>query len=446
MSSYRPNKLNSLASFLEPQQDTEDVFGGLFAPPTHSASMAHRLAEMMVQPPPQSTLLGRAPTSAASALGLIGASSPAPANPYQGLGMVAAMAHMPARTTLLGGTPTSAASALGLIGSPPQQTNTLAGLARAMAAPAPQSTLLAGFPVSPWMHLVKRFKAFLQNLELTSAQVGDGLKKFHGVASCLNTAYYGHNSPTANAFLIGSWGKNTKIRPPRDVDLYFVLPIEVYNRFERYSPGVNKQSALLQEVKGKLLATYPSSSIRGDGPVVLAGFTSYNVEVVPVFLFDNNERSYYVTDTKNGGSYKKTMPHHEVGAINDADSRNSSNVRPLVRMLKAWQACCQVPVKSFYLELMAGMFLDQYEHRHQGLFYYDWIVRDFFKWMIQQSRGYLLAPGTYEVLSLGDAWKSKADSALARAVKACEYEKNNDMERAGDEWQKIFGNDIPKWV
>ena len=68
--------------------------------------------------------------------------------------------------------------------------------------------------------------------------------------------HYGTNSETDHAFYIGSWAKNTRVRPPRDVDLYSLLPSHIYHRFEQYTPGANKQSALLQEVKSKLAATY----------------------------------------------------------------------------------------------------------------------------------------------------------------------------------------------
>jgi len=180
--------------------------------------------------------------------------------------------------------------------------------------------------------------------------------------------------------------------------------------------------------------------------VVLAGFTSYNVEIVPAFLYSSDERSYYVCDTKGGGSYKKTMPLHEVDAIAAADMRNSNNVRRLIRMLKAWQSWCSVPIKSFYLELLAIQFLDQCEWRNNDYFYYDWISRDFFKWMITKANTHLCAPGTYELLWLGEAWKSRVESAYARALKACDYERANEMENAGDEWQKIYGTNIPKWV
>ncbi len=297
-----------------------------------------------------------------------------------------------------------------------------------------------------WAYVTKRFETFEDELGLTPAQEADGWRKVRGVVSCLNTAYYGNNSQNDNAFLIGSWAKSTMVRPPRDVDLYFVLPFEVYQRFEQYSPWVNKQSALLQEVKSKLIATNPTSDIKGDGPVVLAEFMSYSVEVVPAFLYDNAERSYYVCDTKNGGSYKKTMPLHEVDEIEAADARNSGNVRRLIQMLKAWQMWCSVPIKSFYLELLAIEFMDQCAWRNNGYFFYDWISRDFFSWMTTKANTYLFAPGTYDLLWLGDAWKSRAESAYSRALKACAYEDANDMANAGDEWQKIYGPQIPKWV
>ncbi len=325
-------------------------------------------------------------------------------------------------------------------------------LAQLMAAP-PQNALygLSSLAVKPveapsWLYVTKRFQTFQDNLSLTANQVEDGQTKYKGVVSCLNAAYWGHNSETQNAFFIGSCAKDTRIRPPRDVDLYFVLPLAVYQRFEAYGSSVNKQSALLQEVKSKLLATYGSSSIKGDGPVVLADFTSYNVEIVPAFLYDANDHSYYVCDTKNSGRYITTKPLHEVHAIQAADARNNYNVRRLIRMLKCWQASCSVPIKSFYLELLAIDFLDQWQYKNQSYFFYDWMCRDFFAWLITKAHSFVMAPGTWEILWISDAWKSRAESAYGRALKACDYERANDMYNAGDEWQKIFGTDIPKFV
>jgi hypothetical protein len=81
-----------------------------------------------------------------------------------------------------------------------------------------------------------------------------------------------------------------------------------------------------------------------------------------------------------------------------------------------------------------------------AFFYYDWMVRDFFAYMISRANSYLFAPGTFNLLWLGDAWKTRAESAFSRACKACEFEQASNMEAAGEEWQKIFGNDIPKKI
>lgn len=349
---------------------------------------------------------------------------------------------------ILGGTGLATA-----FNSPPLMSARGLGILGQAMAPPTQAPLLGGLNLvslandaPKWIYVTERFKIFLSNLELTSAQHQDGLTKACGVISCLNAAYYGHSSNTENAFFIGSWAKKTRIRPPRDVDIYFLLPLAVYNRFEAYSGNANKQSALLQEVKSKLLLSYTTSTIKGDGPVVLADFNSYTVEVVPAFLYDQNELSYYVSNTKDGGSYKKTMPFHEIDAITAADSRNANNVRRLIHMLKAWQAYCSVQIKSFYLELLAIEFTDQWAFNQCDYFYYDWITRDFFKWVVTKANAFLWAPGTNEKLWLGDAWKSRADSAYLRALKACDYERANDMGNAGDEWQKIFGPNIPKWI
>lgn len=294
-----------------------------------------------------------------------------------------------------------------------------------------------------WAFVTKRFITLLANLNLTEAQLADGTTKFKGVVSTLNAAYYNSNSETDHAFYIGSWAKHTRIRPPRDVDLYFLLPPEVYHRFDKYTG--NKQSALLQEVKSKLLASYPLSDIKGDGPVVLAGFWSFNVEVVPAFALQE-DRTYWVPKTQNGGSYTTTKPLHEVDAIEAADDRNNSNVRRLVRMLKCWQANCSVPLRSFYLELLAIEFMDQWAFRDKSYFYYDWMCRDFFAWLIKKAGSYVLAPGTFDILRIGDGWKTKAETASSRALKACDFEHDNREGDAGDEWQKIFGINVPKWV
>jgi tRNA nucleotidyltransferase (CCA-adding enzyme) len=153
-----------------------------------------------------------------------------------------------------------------------------------------------------------RFTQFNNELTLTPLQQADGMTKSGGVVGCLNRNYYECDSHTDHGLFIGSWGKNTAGRPPRDVDLYFVLPAEVYHRFQRHV--WNRQSALLREVKSVIAETYPDTDMSGDGQIVLVRFESYNVEVVPAFPLMNGH--YWICDTSNGGRYKETNPWAEV--------------------------------------------------------------------------------------------------------------------------------------
>ena len=296
--------------------------------------------------------------------------------------------------------------------------------------------------ISTWIAVRQRFAHFHANLTLTPLQFLDGVTKRNGVVNCLNRHYHDSVSETDNSFLIGSWGKDTAIRPPRDVDIYFLLPAAVYHRYQAHV--WNGQSALLQEVKGVLTKTYPDTDMSGDGQIVLVRFGGSSVEVVPAFQLQSG--GYWICDTNNGGSYKLTEPWAEAAHIDAVDKATNGNLRPLIRMLKAWQDSCSVPIKSFQVELVAADFLQQSPWRHYDFFWFDWITRDFFAYLYHRANSYVTVPGTVAQIFLGDQWQSRTASAYSRAVKACEYEKLNIVAAAGEEWQKIFGPQIPETI
>jgi hypothetical protein len=76
-------------------------------------------------------------------------------------------------------------------------------------------------------------------------------------------------------------------------------------------------------------------------------------------------------------------------------------------------------------------------------FYFDWLVRDFFAYLHAKAGRTMILPGTGEVVPLADDWKSRVLTAYGRAVEACDCERDNLIHLAGQEWQKIFGEQIP---
>jgi hypothetical protein len=225
------------------------------------------------------------------------------------------------------------------------------------------------------------------------------------------------------------------------VDVLFTLPKTVYDRFQ--GRAGNKQSQLLQEVKNVLATAFPNTAVKGDGPVVNIPFAAYSVELIPAFLLEGGK--YWVCMTDNGGHYKTADYDAESELIRDSNDKSKGNTRHLIKMMKRWQAYCDVPIKSFWIELIAVEFLSAWEHKGQSSVYYDWMVRDFLKYLEGKEFGTVYAPGTYEAMYIGNAWTSKTKTARQRAQNACNYE-SSDSASAGAEWQKIFGADIPKYV
>lgn len=180
--------------------------------------------------------------------------------------------------------------------------------------------------------------------------------------------------------------------------------------------------------------------MRGDGQVVMVQFDSYAVEVVPAFALDGG--GYWICDTNGGGRYKKTHPDAEIAAVRVSNEASNNNTRDLIRMMKCWQAYCNVPMKSFQIELLVIEFLELWPYRGRSAMYYDWMTRDFFKFLIGKANGWVMVPGTFEIVWLGDEWRSRAESALGRAERACADEISYPC-LAGGEWQRIYGTDIP---
>ncbi|MGH1556987.1 SMODS domain-containing nucleotidyltransferase [Caulobacter segnis] len=291
-----------------------------------------------------------------------------------------------------------------------------------------------------WIAVTERFRRLNEALVATDRQVGDARTKLAGLIRCLNAAYYNLASDVDHGRLVGSWAKQTQIVHTEDVDLLFQLPFETYLQFAAYVG--NGQSALLQQVKGVIENRYPNTTMRGDGQVVVVAFNSLTVEVIPGFSAAGGQ--FQICDTHNGGSFKTTDPVAQEVALNTSDLLKNGNARQLVRMIKAWKYVCNVPIKSFQIEILVPEYLNQVAWGEYSFFYYDWLVRDFFAFLLGRANGLIWVPGTHELNYLGSAWEPAARRAYGAASAACVHERDDRVAEAGDEWQKIFGESIQR--
>lgn len=293
-----------------------------------------------------------------------------------------------------------------------------------------------------WNGVIPRFRAFNADLLVTQDERDDAVGKAVRIATLLQKAYWGTDDGPIPLLIVGSWGKNTQVRPSNDIDIMVILPDAEFVRFNAYQSL--KQSSLLQDVKGVIAKTYSQTNMRGDGQVVVIDFNSIKVEVVPVFSLGNG--TYLMPDTRDGGSWKTVDPIAQIQRIEQIDVLSNRDSRPLTRMMKLWMRERNVPIKSFLLELMVAEFMRTYAFKDRGIFYYDWFVRDFLAFLVGYENGHVIIPGTGEHIPLGREWLSRAETALAAARLACEYERLDLIGHAGTEWQKIFGTRIPQWT
>ncbi len=287
-----------------------------------------------------------------------------------------------------------------------------------------------------WVHVIPHFEKFLAELQLSANERLDAENKAERIAKSLCKKYYpGEFNPNTYT-IVGSHGKHTPISPHSDLDMLFLLPVDVYTRIDRLIG--NGQSALLQEFRRTLLETFPNTTLRADGQVVMANFQSYSIEIVPAFI--RTAGGYLTAHTENGGSWKLSNPAAEFELVQQSNAVSLGKATHLLQMLKAWKQECNVELKCLSLEVLACEFVKQWQFRDQSLYYYDWMVRDFFNYLLPYANGRTRVMGTEEWNELGDCWLTKAQSAHARALKACDFERQDYQYLAAAEWQKIFGD------
>lgn len=286
-------------------------------------------------------------------------------------------------------------------------------------------------------------------------QVQDGgtiSYRYKRITRQLNSDFWGTDSETSHSLYVGSYGRNTAINGLSDLDLIFELPSAIYTQYNNYSG--NGQSALLQTVRASMQKTYPSSAISGDGQVVSVRFTDgITFEVVPVFL--NQANSYTHPCSNNGGAWKTTNPRPEIQAIRERNAICNYNLLPLCRMMRAWKNNWDVPISGLLIDTLAYQFIQNWVHRDKSYLHYDFMCRDFFEWMANQSREqeYWSAPGSGQYIYKKGLFQYKAQQCYLLSLEAIDHPLGRlassarsaqmSIVEAKNRWRKIFGTAFP---
>ena len=292
------------------------------------------------------------------------------------------------------------------------------------------------------MSVAQYFSEFMAAITISADKRGTISYRTARITGQLNADYWASTSDTAHRFYGGSYGRNTAIPSVSDVDLMYVLPYAVYERFHAYASG--GQSALLQEVKRSVERTYPNSAVIADGQIIgIAFIDGITFEIVPVFL--NKDGSYTHACSNNGGSWRVCKPKHEIDEFAGRDSQCNRNLVDVSRMVRAWRDCNNVPMSGMLIDTLAYQFIANWYHRDKSYLYFDFLTRDFFNFLANQSttQNYWLAPGSGSYVWRTGAFEYKARQAELRALAAIRHIEASEHWSARQKYREMYGTAFP---
>ena len=256
----------------------------------------------------------------------------------------------------------------------------------------------------------------------------------------LNESYYADtiedfDKEIEHCHVVGSIGRGTAIKQVSDVDMLFVLPKEIFERFDQYAN--NGQSALLQDVKSYLIERYPRTEIKGDGQAVVISFDRFSIDLVPVFSeFDG---SFKYADSNNGGSWKNTNPIPEQNESKNINIETNNNFVILCNFTRLWKDNTGFVFGGLLIDtLVHSFFKSNPQFYSYGFADFHEIIVAFLEFLSKKdtdSKFYAL--GSFQEIT--DKGKGAFIKESASYLKSF-AEANNDELKIETVYQAMFGN------
>lgn len=161
----------------------------------------------------------------------------------------------------------------------------------------------------------------------------------------------------------GSWHHGTALDGFSDVD-YFVSM-----RDSRPSSS----TTALEDLRASLSRGIPGAYVSIDRPAVRLRYfeDGPDVEITPAYIRETDD--YDIPDP-GGTGWIRSNPAVHLEYVDRAQQETDSRAKGLIRLVKTWKSCNNVPLSSFYLEMRTA----QYALNNKPIIY-DWDLRDFFK-------------------------------------------------------------------
>lgn len=268
----------------------------------------------------------------------------------------------------------------------------------------------------------------VQNYETISLRYGE-------ITTVLNKQFRDTESKTANSLQVGSFGRATAINGISDLDMLYIMP---KSSWEKYN-GENGTSNILNDTRSAILDRYPRTEVKVDRLVVTVTYNDFYMEIQPVF--EQDDESYKYPDTYQQ-CWKVTKPREEIDAIIDIDNNKNGNVRNLCKMVRAWKNKHGIEISGLLIDTLVYNFFEQTtEYDDKSFIYYDWISRDFFKFLSEEpEQNFYQALGSNQQVKVKQKFQRKAKGAYQLCLDAIDAEKTNGV---NDKWKELYGRPFP---
>lgn len=280
------------------------------------------------------------------------------------------------------------------------------------------------------------FNVLLSWLTPSSGETQAAASHRASIEACLKS-----NFGMTRFFRSGSFGHHTSVSGFSDVDYFAVIPTEKLRA---------DSSSTLQQIRSVLANRFPATGVTVRSPAVVVPFgtsQSERHEITPADYIRATTSQHSVYDIPDrAGGWMKASPSAHNAWVNAANLKLNNRLKPLIRLVKAWNFYRDVGIRSFYLELRTT----EYALRESIILYkYD------FSGVLRHLRAKSLAgmqdplgvsglvfPGS-SAISAGAL--SKIDTAITRASSALEAEKVGNVRGAFEWWNKVFADGFPSY-
>lgn len=197
-------------------------------------------------------------------------------------------------------------------------------------------------------------------------------------------------------------------------------------------------TSALNKVRNSLGLRFPTTEVKVRTPAVRCDFAAgkEKVEVVPAYTADSG---YWIPDPVSGG-WMRTHPKDHNTYVNTANKKHSGGAKKLARLAKVWKYKRSVPISSCYLEMRAARYADS-----QTSWYLPIDLHEFLKHLKTVNLAAMNDPtglGSRFTACSSESNRidavSKLDTAITRASKARQYDKDDLDDLAVSQLQLLF--------